>query len=76
MATLNVKNLPDALYRKLQTRAKRQRRSVAQEVAQILSDALESPRLLSILDLQGLGKEDWRDIDASAHVERERASWD
>ena len=76
MATLNVKNLPDALYRKLQTRAKRQRRSVAQEVAQILSDALESPRPLSILDLQGLGKEDWRDIDASAHVERERASWD
>ena len=76
MATLNVKNLPDALYRKLQTRAKRQRRSVAQEVAQILSDALESPKPLSILDLQGLGKEDWRDIDASAHVERERASWD
>ena len=76
MATMNVKNLPDALYRKLQTRAKRQRRSVAQEVAQILSDALESPRPLSILDLQGLGKEDWRDIDASAHVERERAAWD
>jgi plasmid stability protein len=76
MATLNVKNLPDALYRKLQTRAKRQRRSVAQEVAQILSDVLESPKPLSILELQGLGKEDWRDIDASAHVDRERDSWD
>ena len=76
MATLNVKNLPDALYRKLQTRAKRQRRSVAQEVAQILSDVLESPKPLSILELQGLGKENWRDIDASAHVDRERDSWD
>jgi plasmid stability protein len=29
MATLNVKNLPDALYKKLQARAKRERRSVA-----------------------------------------------
>ena len=37
MATLNVKNLPDGLYRKLQARAKRQRRSVAQEVTQIRS---------------------------------------
>jgi plasmid stability protein len=76
MATLNVKNLPDALYRKLQARAKRQRRSVAQEVTQILSDVLESPKALSILELQGLGKEEWRDIDATTHVERERAAWD
>jgi hypothetical protein len=30
MATLNVKHLPDALYRKLKARAKRERRSVAQ----------------------------------------------
>ena len=76
MATLNVKNRPDALYRKLQTRAERQRRSVAQEVAQILSDVLESPKPLSILDLQGLGKEEWQDIDAPGHVARERAAWD
>jgi plasmid stability protein len=76
MATLNVKNLPDALYRKLQARARRQRRSVAQEVTQILSDVLESPKAVSILELQGLGKEDWRDIDAATHVERERAAWD
>src|SRR5882724_11955796 len=32
MAVLNIKNLPDSLYRKLQARAKRQHRSVAQEV--------------------------------------------
>src|SRR5262249_6294673 len=41
VATLNVKNLPDTLYRKLKARAKRERRSVAQEVAVILSQALE-----------------------------------
>lgn len=76
MATLNVKNLPDGLYRKLQARAKRQRRSVAQEVAQLLSDALEAPKPVSILELRGLGKEQWVGVDAAAHVARERASWD
>ena len=76
MATLNVKNLPDALYRKLQARAKRQRRSVAQEVAQILSDALETTKPLSILELRGLGKEHWQGVDAAEHVHRERTAWD
>jgi plasmid stability protein len=76
VATLNVKNLPDALYRKLQARAKRQRRSVAQEVTHLLSEALDAPKRLSILELQGLGKEHWQDVDPIEHVERERASWD
>ena len=76
MAILNIKNFPDALYRKLQARAKRQRRSVAQEVTHLLYNALESPKPLSILDLKGLGKEHWRGIDGSKHIERERASWD
>jgi plasmid stability protein len=76
MATLNVKNLPDALYRKLQTRAKRQRRSVAQEVTHILSEALEAPKPVSILELQGLGKEHWQNLEATTHVARERAAWD
>jgi plasmid stability protein len=75
LATLNVKNLPDALYRKLQARAKRQRRSVAQEVTQILSEAVETPRSTSLLELRGLGKEYWRDVDASTHVRRERADY-
>ena len=44
MATLNVKNLPDPLYRKLQARARRQRRSVAQEVIHLpVSDYAGSP---------------------------------
>ena len=76
MATLNVKNLPDRLYKKLQARAKQQRRSVAQEVTHLLDAALTAPGPLSILDLRGLGKEIWRDVDAVAHVKRERATWD
>lgn len=29
----------------------------------------------SILELRGLGKEAWQDLDAGEYVERERASW-
>ncbi len=76
MATLNIKGFPDRLYKKLQTRAKREHRSVAQEVTHLLSEALDAPKPLSILELQGLGKELWRDIDPAEHVERERAAWD
>jgi plasmid stability protein len=76
VATLNVKNLPDALYRKLKARARRERRSVAQQVTQILSDALDTPAPLAILELQGLGKEHWQDVDAAEHVRQERTAWD
>jgi plasmid stability protein len=76
MATLNIKNLPDRLYKKLQARAKRERRSIAQEVTRLLDTALDTPEPLSILELRGLGKEHWKDIDASTHVQRERAAWD
>ena len=76
MATLNIKNMPDALYRKLQARAKRERRSVAHEVTHLLSAALEASNPLSILELQGLGKEQWTAVDAATHVKVERDSWD
>jgi plasmid stability protein len=76
MATLNIKNLPDKLYKKLQARAKRERRSVAQEVTRLLIEALEPPKASSILDLKGLGKEHWKGVDAVEHVEGERAAWD
>lgn len=76
VATLNIKNLPDRLYKKLQARAKRERRSVAQEVTRLLDAALDTPKALSILELRGLGKEHWKGIDAAAHVRRERAAWD
>lgn len=76
MAILRIKNLPDELYKKLQARAKREHRSVAQEVAHLLAEALEPAKPLSVLELQGLGKEHWKNIDPGKHVARERASWD
>jgi plasmid stability protein len=76
MATLNIKNLPDRLYRKIQARAHREHRSIAQEVIHILSIATEDANPRSILDLQGLGKDVWKKIDARKHVNRERREWD
>lgn len=76
MATLNIKKIPDRLYRKLQARATQQHRSVAQEVIHILSVATENSAPLSILDLQGLGKEVWNNVDAGKHVNKERRGWD
>ncbi len=76
VATLNVKNLPGPLYRKLQAHARRQRRSLAQEVIYLLTRALEEADAHSILELRGLGKELWKGIDAPAHVDTERRSWD
>ena len=75
MATLNIKNVPDRLYRDLRARAKEQRRSVAQEVIHLLSAALQEPEPVSLLGLKGLGKEVWRGVDPAQHVEDERGSW-
>ena len=76
MATLNIKNLPDRLYRKIQARAAREHRSIAQEVIHILSVATENATPLSILELQGLGKDVWKKLEAGKHVNRERRQWD
>lgn len=76
MATLNIKSLPDPLYDRLRERARANHRSIAQEVTHILSEVLEEPEPVSLLDLQGLGKEIWADADAAEHVATERRSWD
>ncbi len=76
MATLNVKNLDDALYERLKERAECHHRSVAQEVTHILARALNGPTPLSILDLEGLGSATWAGVDAARHVASERESWD
>lgn len=76
MAVLIVKSVPDTLYRKLQARAKRQRRSVAQEVVRILEEALNEAPPLSVLDLQGMGKEVWAGVNSDEYLRKERQAWD
>lgn len=76
MATLNIKNFPEALYGRLQSRAERERRSLSQEVIHLLSRGVEEPEVTSILELQGLGKDLWRRLDVDRYLEEERSSWD
>jgi len=76
MATLNIKNVPDKLYSRLKARARKSRRSLSQEVLQILDEVTKRREPVSILELRGLGKELWKDIDPAEHVDEERRSWD
>jgi plasmid stability protein len=76
VATLNIKNVPEKLYSRLKARARRERRSLSQEVLRILDEATTPSETLSILELRGLGKEIWQGIDPAAHVDEERRSWD
>jgi hypothetical protein len=76
MATLNIKNFPDALYGQLQEIAEREHRSLAQEVVHLLEESARLPKLHSILELRGLGKELWKDVDPVEYVRTERDSWD
>lgn len=79
MATLNIKNFPDRLHRRIKRRAAGNRRSLAQEVVHLLDEATaETPRV-SLLDLEGLGKEVWKKEldggDAADFIAKERNSW-
>jgi plasmid stability protein len=76
MATLNIKNMSDALYKKLKARAKKENRSLSQEVTRILTDAVDEPAKLNIMGLRGLGKDLWKGIDPAKYIEEERNSWD
>jgi plasmid stability protein len=76
MATLNIKNFPDALYERLQERAEHEHCSLAQQVIHFLEESAGTPELHSILELRGLGKELWNGIDPVEHVRAERDSWD
>jgi len=75
MATLNVKEFPDDLYEALRQRARRERRSIAQEVVHLLETAVEEGPQLSIMELKGLGRELWEGIEPAAYVDAERSSW-
>ena len=46
-----------------------------EKLANFLRTQAEPPHPHSIMELQGLGKTIWKDIDAKQYVEQERASW-
>lgn len=79
MATLNIKNFPDRLHKRIKRRAAGNRRSIAQEVVFLLDEATSETPGVSLLELEGLGKDLWEKElggrDASAFIAEERDTW-
>jgi len=78
MPALNIKGFPEDLYNTLSQRAKKDRRSLTGEVIYLLEWALEATQKEkgSVLQLRGLGKKQWKNVDAAKHVATERGSWE
>jgi plasmid stability protein len=76
MATLNVKNFPDGLYRRLKVRAKKNHRSLSGEVTILLLEAMIRPApKYTVDDLKGLGAGFWKGKNIQKWIDRERDSW-
>jgi hypothetical protein len=46
------------------------------EVASLVQSRLMPKPPRSIMELEGLGKEIWQDVDVDEYIKEERASWD
>lgn len=71
MATLNVKNLPEDLHRRLKRRAKQERRSIAGHVKWLIEQDSARPKRYTVDDLKGLGGP-WKGVDIQKWLDRER----
>lgn len=78
MATLNIKGFPDELYNVLGQKAKQDRRSITGEVIFLLEWAIEASakKKTTILDLRGLGKENWENMNVTEYIDSERDVWE
>ncbi|HZI66692.1 MAG TPA: hypothetical protein VFF17_09030 [Thermoanaerobaculia bacterium] len=76
MATLNIKNFPDGLYRRLKARAKREGRSLAREVTVLLQKGVgDRPKRYTLKDWPGLLAGPFRGVDVEKFIDKERNSW-
>lgn len=60
----------------LQAVAARRAQELGANSEDAVEEIIEVRSQRSVLELQGLGKEVWKGIDAGEYVEQERASWD
>ncbi len=63
----------EAALRQVQSLSPADQKRLLNEIAERLNASSEQTN--SILRLQGLGKEVWRDFDAQQYVNQERAGW-
>lgn len=45
-------------------------------LSRMVRDQVTETKSYSIMELEGLGAEIWRDVDAQAYIDQERASWE
>ncbi len=65
----------ETILRSVTSLSREQQLQLMSDLAAYLSTQEPSASGTSILELQGLGKEIWRGVDAQEYVDRERASW-
>jgi hypothetical protein len=65
----------DELVERIQNLTPTDQLRLLEELAVIIRRRIDTAPHRSILELQGLGKEIWRGIDAQEYVDQERASW-
>ena len=76
MATLNIKNFPDGLYKRLKARAKKEGRSLSREVTMLLIRGVnQGPKKYSIRDWPRLVGGVFRGVDVEKYIDDERNSW-
>jgi hypothetical protein len=76
VATLIIKDFPDRLYERIERLARENQRSVSEEVVQLLDKAVSEVPRMSLLELDGLGKDAWTaDQDTTDYIAEERDAW-
>jgi hypothetical protein len=76
VATLNIKNFPEGLYKRLKARAKREGRSLAREVTMLLQKGVsQRPKKYTLRDWPRLLGGPFRGVDVEKFIDEERNSW-
>lgn len=65
----------DELVERIQNLTPADQLRLLEELAVIIRRRMDVAQRRSILELQGLGKEIWRGVDAQEYIDQERASW-
>jgi len=55
--------------------APRQQKQLLDSLSDLVNQHPDEPEKRSILELQGLGKEIWKNIDTDKYIDQERNSW-
>jgi hypothetical protein len=67
--------LYDSILQKVECLSQAEQLRLISQLAERLCAQATSEAPASILELQGLGKDVWRGVDAQTHVDHERSSW-